>query len=231
MRCRFVFAAAAWLSVFLSALLSFPATLRAQRDFLTPDEVDKVREAQIPADRLKLYVLFARQRMDEFEKIMAHEKKGRSVFARELLEDYTQIIEAIDTVSDDALKRKIDISLGTEAVQTAERNFAANLQKIYAASPPDLDLYEVDFKEAMATTLDSLDQAVDDTAQRAQDLSEKEQKDKEQAKAILAAEDSKGKPPADSDGKTADANADPAKPKRKPPTLLKPGEAEGQPIH
>jgi hypothetical protein len=121
-------------------------------------------------------------------------------------------------------------------VQTAERNFAAKLQKIYAASPPDLDLYEVDFKEAMATTLDSLDQAVDNTAQRAQDLSEKEQKDKEQVRAILAAEDSKGKPPAESDSKTADnttadANADQAKPRRKPPTLLKPGEVEGQPIH
>lgn len=217
----------------LSAFLSSAPTLRAQRDFLTPDEVDKVREAQIPADRLKLYVLFARERMDEFEKVMAQQKKGRSVFARQLLEEYTQIIEAIDTVSDDALTRKVDISLGTEAVQTAERTFAAKLQKIYATSPADLDLYDVDFKEAMATTLDSLDESVDDTPERAQELSEKEKKEKEQAQAILAAEDSKGKPPADSDGKTAttaDASTDPAKPRRKPPTLLKPGEVEGQPI-
>jgi hypothetical protein len=220
----------------LAVFLTCAATGWAQRDFLTSDEIEKVREAQVPADRLKLYVLFARQRMDEFEKLMAKEKKGRSLLVRDLLEDYTKIIEAIDTVSDDALKRKVDISLGTEAVQTAERNFAAKLRKIYDSTPTDLGLYDTAFKEAMATTLDSLELAEDSTAERAQQLSEREEKAKQDAKVILEEEDSKGKPAANdgdktTDGsvKTADAGADPAKPKRKPPTLLRPGETVGAP--
>src|SRR5580658_2235118 len=94
-----------------------------QKDFLTSDEVEKVREAQEPNERLKLYVLFARQRMDQLQQLLAKDKKGRSVMARELLTDYVSILDAIDTVSDDALKRHATLTEGTAAVGTAEKRF------------------------------------------------------------------------------------------------------------
>src|SRR5580693_8144049 len=84
----------------------------AQKDFLTENEIEKVREAQVPSDRLKLYALFARQRLDQLQRLLEKEKKGRSLEVRELLEDYSSIIDAIDTVSDDALKRGVDITEG-----------------------------------------------------------------------------------------------------------------------
>src|SRR5580704_8531663 len=114
----------------------------AQREFLTSDEIEKIREAQEPNMRLKLYVVFARQRIDQLQQQIAKDKKGRSAIVRELLEDYTQIIDAIDTVSDDALKRKVDIALGVAAVADAEKKMIAVLQKIEDSQPHDLDMYE-----------------------------------------------------------------------------------------
>jgi len=203
-------------------ILASVAPVLAQKDFLTEDEIEKVREAQLPNDRLKLYALFAKQRLDQLQRLLEKEKKGRSLSARELLEDYSKIIDAIDTVSDDALKRGVDITEGTVAVATSEKRFLAQLQKIEDRNLPDVDLYEVALKEAMASTSDSMDLATEDAAARGAKLSAEDRRAKEEAEKTLAAEDSKGKPPEET--KTADATPDDGKPKRKPPTLLRPGE-------
>ena len=124
----------------------------AERDFLTEAEIEKVREAQAPSDRLKLYIIFARQRIDQLQRLLGKEKKGRSAEARELLEDYAEIIDAIDTVTDDALKRGADATEGTLAVVTAEKRFLGQLQQIKDRNLPDVDLYNVALREAIAST-------------------------------------------------------------------------------
>jgi len=166
--------------------------------------------------------LLAKQRLDQLQRLLEKEKKGRSLAARELLEDYSQIIDAIDTVSDDALKRGVDITEGTIAVTASEKRFLDQLQKIKDRNPPDLDLYDIALKEAIAGTSDSMDLAAEDAAARGAKLSAQDKKAKEDAEQTLAAEDSKGKPT--EEAKNNEAKADDGKPKRKPPTLLRPGE-------
>ena len=197
----------------------------ADKDFLTEDEIEKVREAQIPNDRLKLYVLFARQRLDQLQRLLSKDKKGRSGEARGLLEDYSSIIDAIDTVADDALRRGVDITEGTAAVTAAEKHFLGQLQQVEDRKLADADLYDVALKEAIAGTSDSIDLAAEDPSARGTKLSAEDTQKKKQAEQTLAAED-KGQPgAAKTDQPATDvAKADDDKPKRKPPTLLRPGE-------
>ncbi|HZL56234.1 MAG TPA: hypothetical protein VFC21_04095 [Bryobacteraceae bacterium] len=189
----------------------------AQREFLTNDEIDKVREAQEPNMRLKLYLLFAKQRIDQLQQQIARDKKGRSVIVRQLLEDYAQIIDAIDTVSDDALKRKADISLSMPAVAAQERIFVALLQKIEDSQPHDLDMYEVALKDAIGDTSDSIDTTHEDLGKRSQEVIAKADEEKKRVESLTSKDELKAQ-------KTEDAKAEDGKPKRKPPTLYKPGE-------
>lgn len=190
------------------------------RDFLTPDEVDQVREAQEPNDRLLLYVQFARQRMDLLQQYLAKEKPGRSVFIHNTLEDYSQIIEAIDSVSDDALLHHRPIDKGMTAVMSAEKDFLAQLNKIQESEPKDFDRYKFVLTQAIDTTSDSRDLAMQDTAKRGAALTAEQSKEKKEREAMM--------PSKEVAERKKDADAQDA-PKKKVPSLYRPGEKPPDP--
>ena len=202
-----------WHSIAFVLLAAMPAV--AQRDFLTADEADQVRMVQEPNERLKLYIVFARQRLDLTQQAVAKEKAGRSALIHDLLEDYTHIIEAMDTVSDDALKRKVAIDTGTAAVAQAEKEMLDSLTKIQDAEPKDLARYQFALKEAIDTTRDSIELAQEDLKSRSQAVDAKVKKDKAEIDAVLKPKELEEKQVAEK--KEAET-------KRKAPTLRRKGE-------
>jgi hypothetical protein len=191
-----------------------------ERDFLTADEVDQIREAQEPNARLKLYVLFARQRLALLQQFLSKEKPGRSALIHDTIEDYTHIVESIDTVADDALVRKLPLDIGMKEVATAEGEMLATLQKIEDAAPKDLARYEFALKNAIDTTSDSKELSEEDLHTRTNELEAQEKKEKQDKDALLGDKEKAANKKAKKD---ADATDD-GKPKRKAPTLYKPGE-------
>ncbi len=184
------------MKLFCGALLVLlaPALAGAQnRDFLTGDEVDQIREAQDPNARLQLYIQFAKARVALVEQLLSKEKPGRTALIHDALEDYSQIIEAIDTVADDALNRKLDISEGMKLVAPAEKEMAATLSKLDANPQKDYARYEFVLKQAIETTQDSADLSAQDLKTRAAAVADREQREKKEIEANMRPEEVKQK--------------------------------------
>ena len=202
------------LAVLGAALLSV-ALFAQDRDFLTPNEADQVREVQEPSERLQLYIHFAKQRMDLAEQYLAKDQPGRSIFIHNALDDYSRIIEAIDSVSDDALRHKLAIDKGLIAVIAAEKDFLEQLTKIEDSNPRDLDRYKFALDDAIDTTSDSRDLALSDSTKRSAELAASDAREKKGRESVMTTKEL-------SERKKAAEQQD--EQKKKVPSLLKPGE-------
>jgi hypothetical protein len=198
--------------------LVLAAPLAAQRDFLTADEVDQIKEAQVPNDRLKLYAQFAKQRMDLVKNLLGKDKAGRSLMVHDALEDYSKILDAIDDVADDALLHKAEVKPGLDAVAAVEKQMLPVLQKIQDSPPKDISRYDFALKQAIETTRDSLSGAQQDVAERGKDVEAREAREKKELGDLTAPVDGDKKPADDKKSDSSDTK------KKKAPTLKRPGE-------
>ncbi len=208
----------------LIALLLTVFPVAAQRDFLTNDEADQLRVAQEPDVRLPLYLRFAQQRVDLLEQLFAQKKTGRSGLIHDTLEQYTQIIEAIDTNIDDAIRRQKPIT-SMAAVAKAEKEMLETLEKFAQLQGPDVGRYKFALDQAIETTRDSAELSDQDLRERTRSVEQKEVDLRKEREALMTPEQ---KEATEKDKAKIEAEKQGVAPGKKKPSLYKPGEKPGE---
>jgi len=155
---------------FLAAGLTlalFPARARAQvqpKDYLSEEEADKIREADTPSERIKLYVSFADDRLKkfEYEVTRAAPERRRGELLNSLLNAYAGCMDdAADQIAV-AREKQQGIREALKLIQSKGKEFLEILEK-YEKGGPGLDTYK-----------DTLDDAVDGTKDVLSDAAEAE---------------------------------------------------------
>lgn len=187
----------------------------AQPDFLRADEIDLVRQVQEPNERLLVYVQFAKDRLALVEQLLAKEKAGRSTMVHTALSQYSEIIDAMDMVIDDAIRRKVSVDTGMAATTTAQKQMLAALEKVAAGRPPDLGRYKFALDQAIETTRDSIELALEDLKDRTAEVQAKDEKERKERESLMRPEEVRSK---------RAAERKETEEKKKVPTLRRPGE-------
>ncbi len=155
------------------AFLIVPTAAQRRHDPLTPLEIDQLRDAAQDADiRLKLYVTFARARLDALDKARAEAKPtDRGQITHDRLQDFLDLYDELDDNVNTFADRKADLRKVLKVVLEADNEFQAKLRALKqaaTASPEEIKQYDF----LLANALDTLDSAVQDHRQL---LSEQEE--------------------------------------------------------
>lgn len=140
----------------IAARTANPAPQR--KDYLSDEEADKIRDAREPAERIKLYMTFAEDRLQKFEYELNRnvQERRRSDILNGLLNGYSGCVDdAADQIAL-AIEKHADIHEALKLMRTKDTAFLAILQK-YDKDGPELDTYRDTLEDAIEGTKDALD--------------------------------------------------------------------------
>lgn len=132
-----------------------------QRDFLSPAEADKIREAPSPNDRVRLFLSFADDRMKKFQYELSRKdtSQNRDVLLNGLLNGYTGCMDEATDRLQDAKTKGVDMRTAIKEMQKLTKDSLEALRKIEAAGGPELDSFKDTLEDAIEATQDALNEA------------------------------------------------------------------------
>jgi hypothetical protein len=147
----------------LSLLLALSLSAQRRRDPLNPLEVDQLRDAMLDPDaRLKLYVKFARDRMNALEKMRADPKTtDRSRQTHDRIEDFLALYDELNDNIDMYVGRKDDIRKPLKLIIEADTEFQAKLRALKDSA--NIDAAEAkQYEFVLTNAIDTVDSGADD---------------------------------------------------------------------
>lgn len=139
------------------------ATAQRQRpDYLSDEEADKIRDADTPSQRIKLYVSFAEDRLKKFDYELNRKvpEARRSEVLNSLLNGYSGCVDDGSDQIDVAKEKQEDIHDALKLMETKYKTFLDQLE-MYDKGGPEIDTYRDTLEDAIDGTKDALSDVQD----------------------------------------------------------------------
>jgi hypothetical protein len=128
-----------------------------KKDYLTDAEGDRIRDAVTPPERMKLFVIFADDRLKKFQYELTRSvpEGRRAEILNGLLNAYAGCIDDAADQSEVAREKQVDIRAALKNMQSKSKEFLDALQKINQGGP-EYDTYKDTLQDAIEGTQDAL---------------------------------------------------------------------------
>jgi hypothetical protein len=153
----------AWVSalvLFAAMLTAIPARAqRPEKDYLSDIEADKIRDAETPNERVKLFVTFAEDRLKKFQYELEHPSPNKHTeMLNYLMNSYGGCIDDAADQIQVSLSKQENIRQGIDLMATKAAEFLVTLRK-YASEGPEVEIYKDNLDDAIEGTQDALNEA------------------------------------------------------------------------
>lgn len=138
-----------------------PLAAQEKRDYLTPSEADKIRDAEATAKRIKLFLSFAADRVKKFQYELSRPAQGdrrRAERLNGLLNAYTGCVDDAAELINLGVDKQEDIREGIKEMQAKAKEFLTYLEEL-AKNGPELNSYKITLDDAIEATRDALKDA------------------------------------------------------------------------
>jgi len=147
------------LFLFCAALSPHSLVQRPEKDYLSPIEADKIRDAETTNDRIKLFLTFAEDRLTKFKYELEHPASNKhDEMLNYLMNSYIGCVDDAADLIQIGLEKQENIRPGIDLMASKAADFLEVLKK-YQATGPELDVYKDNLDDAVEGTEDALREA------------------------------------------------------------------------
>jgi len=132
---------------------------RPEKDYLSDIEADKIRDAESPNERVKLFLTFAEDRLKKFQYELEHPSTTRHLeMLNYLMNSYSGCVDDAADIIQVSLSKQENIRQGIDLMASKTKEFLVILQK-YQAEGPELEIYKENLEDAIEGTQDAQNEA------------------------------------------------------------------------
>ncbi|HEY6130333.1 MAG TPA: hypothetical protein VIW23_19320 [Candidatus Acidoferrum sp.] len=138
------------------------ALARAQapdKDYLTNVEADKIRDAETPNERIKLFMSFADDRLKKFEYELEHPaQNNHEQMLNYLMNAYIGCVDDATDLMQLGIEKQQNVRAGVDLIATKTKEYLEVLKKIQTEAK-EIDVYKENLDDAIEGTQDALNDA------------------------------------------------------------------------
>jgi hypothetical protein len=130
-----------------------------QKDYLTNIEADKIRDAETPNERIKLFISFADDRIKKFQYELEHpSQNNHEQMLNYLLNAYIGCVDDAADLVQLGIEKQQNVRAGVDLMAVKTKEYLEILNKV-KADAKEIEMYKENLEDAIDGTQDAMNDA------------------------------------------------------------------------
>jgi hypothetical protein len=135
------------------------AQVGPEKDYLSGYEADKIRDAETPNEKIKLFIQFADDRLKKFQYELEHPSQtNHTQQLNYLMNSYIGCVDDAADLMQEAAQKQQNVRAGVDLIAGKAKEFLEILKKIQAAGK-EIEVYKDNLDDAIEGTQDAINDA------------------------------------------------------------------------